>query len=42
MKRLACFVNFYFYNFVVFGDPFVLRFAAALIGEANYSKMQRF
>ena len=31
-----------FYNIVVSGDPFVLRFAASLIGEANYSKMQRF
>jgi hypothetical protein len=38
MKRLACFVNFYFYNIVVSGDPFVLRFAASLSGEANYSK----
>jgi hypothetical protein len=38
MKRLACFVNFYFCNIVVSGDPFLLRFAAPLIGEANYSK----
>ena len=26
------------YNFVISGDPFLLRFAASLIGEANYSK----
>jgi hypothetical protein len=38
MKRLAHFVNFYFYNIVVSGDPFLSRFAALLIGEANYSK----
>jgi hypothetical protein len=38
MKRLACFVNFYFCNIVVSGDPFLLRFAAPLIGEANYNQ----
>lgn len=38
MKRLVFFVNFYFYNFVVSGDPFLLCFAASFIGEANYSK----
>ena len=39
MKRLACFVNFYFCNFVVSGDPFLLCLAAPLYGEANYNQV---